>query len=135
MKRQAALAPWSREHQEALVLARRAVLTHAGAEGHAALVEQLLARWDAQLAAHLAAEERRLLPALAAAGAAGPVQRVRQEHASLRSLTARLRAGDSTALSPWGDAMREHVRYEEREVFPLAERVLDLERLAADLMA
>jgi hypothetical protein len=31
--------------------------------------------------------------------------------------------------------MREHVRYEEREVFPLAERVLDLERLAADLMA
>jgi hemerythrin-like domain-containing protein len=135
MKRDPALAGLSREHQEALVLARRAASPDPGAEDAARLVEQLLRRWDAQFEPHFAVEERVLLPALAEAGANEAVHEAQRQHDALRALTARVRAGDHAALPAWGAAMRDHVRFEERELFPLAERVLDLERLGAALNA
>jgi hemerythrin-like domain-containing protein len=129
MKRAAALIELSREHHEALVLARRACTAAPGSDAAVALCEQLLRRWAAQFEPHFAHEEQALLPALEAAGLADAAARVRAEHARLRALAARLRAGDLAALAPWGDAMQAHVRHEERELFPLAERTLDLDRL------
>jgi hemerythrin-like domain-containing protein len=133
MKRDPALAGLSREHQEALVLARRAALPDPGAEDAARLCEQLLHRWDAQFEPHFAVEESVLLPALANAGEASAAREAQRQHDTLRALTARVRAGEHAALPAWGMAMRVHVRFEERELFPLAERVVDLERLGAAL--
>ena len=133
MKRAPALVPLSREHHEALVLARRACEPTREQAEPGTLRAHLLRRWDAQFDAHFAREEAHLLPALAAAGEHAAVQEALQQHATLREAVARLRAGDLRALPAWGDAMREHVRWEERELFPLAERVLDLRTLQAAL--
>lgn len=133
MKRAPALVPLSREHHEVLVLARRACEpSRPGAEPQA-LRLHLLQRWDEQVDAHFEREETHLLPALRAAGAAAPVLEALRQHRVLREAIARLRAGDLDALPAWGEAMREHVRWEERALFPLAERLLDLAGLQAQL--
>jgi hemerythrin-like domain-containing protein len=131
MKRALPLVPLSREHHEALVLARRACEPQRA--DPAALRLHLLARWDAQFADHFATEEATLLPALAAAGCADAASEAAAQHARLRALIATLRAGELDALPAWGAAMREHVQWEERSLFPLAESVLELSALAAGL--
>jgi hypothetical protein len=72
MKRSSPLLGLSREHHEALVLARRAASTLPTSETAHGQREHLLTRWDEQFAPHFAIEEEVLLPALAAAGQAGP---------------------------------------------------------------
>jgi len=126
MKRAGALVPLSREHHEALVLARRACEPHRPDAEPAALRQQLLQRWDAQFEPHFAAEEQVLLPALEQAGSTDAAAQGRRDHARLRALVEQLRQGDLGCLPEWGAAMRAHVQWEERELFPLAERVLDL---------
>lgn len=133
MERVEALRQLSREHHEALVLARRARAT--AAEPHSAATQaqctHLLARWAAQFEPHFALEEQTLLPALARAGQAASVAVALAQHAALRQLVERIRRGDAQALALWGEAMDTHVRFEERTLFPLAQTVLDPAVLAA----
>ena len=129
MKRAPELIPLSREHHEALVLARQAC---AGAEPDT-VREQVLRRWSQQMEAHFAAEEQVLLPALARAGAGEPAAIALHQHAQLRGFVERLQAGDLTALPLWGDAMRRHVQFEERELFALAQQLVELPPLARGL--
>ena len=131
MKSAAELMPLSREHHEALVLARRACEPERA--DPAALREQVLRRWSEHFEPHFAAEEQVLLAALTAAGAGTEASAALQDHEALRALVQRLREGEPGSLTAWGDAMREHVQWEERHLFPLAERLLDLPRLAASL--
>jgi hypothetical protein len=133
MKRAPALVPLSREHHEALVLARRACEPWRPQARPDALRSHLLQRWDAQFEPHFAREEAHLFPALRSVGEEVGVLEAHRQHDVLREAIARLRAGDLDALPSWGEAMREHVRWEERELFPLAERLLDLPALQAQL--
>jgi hemerythrin-like domain-containing protein len=129
MKRAPELIPLSREHHEALVLAR-----HACDSAEADTVrEQVLRRWSQQIEAHFAAEEQVLLPALARAGAGELAAIALHQHAQLRGFVERLRAGDLAALPLWGDAMRRHVQFEERELFALAQELVELPPLARGL--
>ena len=130
MKRSSPLVGLSREHHEALVLARRAAGTPPTSETAPGQREHLLRRWGEQFAPHFAIEETVLLPALVAAGEAGAAAEALAQHLHLRDLVERLHDGDSTALPAWGEAMLAHVRFEERALFPLAERTLDLTSLA-----
>lgn len=131
MKRSQALLGLSREHHEALVLARRASATVDDPHSAAARPqrEHLLTRWAAQFEPHFAIEEQVLLPALLAAGHGLPAAQAQAEHIELRRLIECLRSGEVQALAAWGNAMAAHVRFEERTLFPLAERVLDLTAL------
>ncbi|MDD5325336.1 MAG: hemerythrin domain-containing protein [Polaromonas sp.] len=133
MKRSHALRELSREHHEALVLARHACAVEPGSEAARAQREHLLARWSEQFEPHFAREELVLLPALEASDNAGPAALALAQHNDLRHLVIRLQRGDPQALAAWGDAMRVHVQFEERTLFPLAESVLDLTVLG-DLM-
>ena len=130
MKRSSPLVGLSREHHEALVLARRAAEAPPCSEAAAGQREHLLRRWHEQFAPHFAIEEEVLLPALVAAGEAGPAAEALAQHTELRRLVERLRGGNLGALPAWGEAMLAHVRFEERALFPLAERTLDLTSLA-----
>lgn len=133
MKRAAELAPLSRQHHEALVLARRACdPQRAGAEP-GALRAHLLQRWADHFVPHFGVEERVLLPALAAAGAGDDAAAALQQHTQLRQLMQRIAQGELAALPLWGDAMQRHVKWEEQELFPRAEGLLDLSILAAGL--
>ena len=130
MKRASPLVGLSREHHEALVLARRAAGTPQTSETASGQRQHLLSRWDEQFAPHFAIEEAVLLPALVAAGEAAAAAEALAQHVHLRRLLERVRDGDPTALPAWGEAMLAHVRFEERSLFPLAERTLDLTSLA-----
>jgi len=75
-----------------------------------------------------------LFPALAAAGGQIAVEQALRQHAKLRASIDVLHDDDATALAAWGAAMTEHVRFEDRELFPLAERLLDVGALAPALL-
>lgn len=127
MQRSEALKGLSREHHEALVLARRARATATDPHSDAARAQRhdLLERWAQQFAPHFALEEQTLFPALARAGHSEVVAEALMQHVALRELMERLRQNDALALAAWGNAMDTHVRFEERTVFPMAQAVLD----------
>ena len=131
MKRCDGLAPLSREHHAALVLAKRlAAAQRAPAlrEGLAAAVTDTFAR---ELDPHFRTEEAALLPLLMEAGETELVARTLREHDELRELVRRIRSGDADALWPFGAKLDAHVRFEERKLFPLAEAVLPPQALAS----
>lgn len=132
MKRANALADLSREHHTALVWASRAVRV-ASADGHAAaeVMSALIAVFERELEPHFKIEEAGLLPALHEAGEVALVERTLAEHRQLRATMLRIRDGEAAALAVFGKALQAHVRFEERELFPLAEQRLAPARLAA----
>lgn len=92
-------------------------------------VPDLAARFAAELEPHFRIEEAVLLPALAAAGEETLVRRTLEDHAALRAL-----AADPASGVAFGRRLREHVRFEERELFPACEARLGdatLEAIAA----
>jgi len=114
MKRDPRLVPMSREHHAALRLGRQLV---AGA-GRDALRAQ-----HAELLAHFAEEEVSLLPVLHAHGHVEVAERLCREHHILTTLFASALRGERQAEA--GKALIAHVRFEERELFPLLETLFD----------
>jgi hemerythrin-like domain-containing protein len=126
MRRDPRLRDLSSEHHQALVLARRA--STAPEPQVPETWAEVRRRFDAELAPHFAIEERLMLPALDAAGEAALAARTRADHEALRALL----TGDDDAvarLRAFGALLAEHVRFEERELFPTAEA-----RLPADVL-
>jgi hemerythrin-like domain-containing protein len=127
MKRSAALAPLSRDHQHALDAALRLRRAHSGSIGDA--VAHFAAFFEDEGRHHFEIEERLLLPALPAEDAewADAVRRIREDHAAIRAAAdaaSELSVSDAQAL---GQRIAEHVRFEERVAFGLLERRLDLD--------
>lgn len=126
MKRSLRLQPLSREHHTALSLARRAEKAAAAArvEEIRDMAARAVAGFDGHLKRHFEEEERWLLPALGAAGEQALVERTLADHAALRALLARLGAApDADALGDFARLLQDHVRFEERELFPAFERL------------
>lgn len=123
MKRRPALLQLSRDHHTALVLAKRIAAAHDD-DAIDALIATVPGTFAHELEPHFQAEEGDLLPRLQAAGEAALVARTLDEHRLLRALADRIGAGDRASLAPFGLALHDHVRFEERELFITAERVL-----------
>jgi len=125
MKRDPRVRGLSSEHHHALTLARslerqvRAGGDLGGAAG------ELARRFDAELEPHFRVEEEVLLPALRQAGAVALVERTEADHRALRALAAATRAGRTDGLLSFADQLTDHVRFEERELFPFCEATLD----------
>lgn len=114
MKRDLRLVPLSREHHAALRLGRQLV---AGAGRDA------LQTLHAGLLAHFAEEEVSLLPVLRAHDQDEVAERLCREHRELGTLFASALHGERQAEA--GNALIAHVRFEERELFPLLETLFD----------
>ena len=110
MKRHSRLAQLSREHHTALRLGRHLLAGGAQAELDAELPG---------LEAHFAEEERDLLPLLETDRHRALAERLRAEHAQLRLLFAAALRGSDEAQA--GQALIDHVRFEERELFSVLE--------------
>ena len=129
MKRSEALAVLSRDHHQALAVAlplRRAT---------AASLDDALAGFhdyfDGRGERHFDAEEEVLLPVLREVPDGGEMaDRIVAEHEQLRALAANAASSPDAAVA-LGDALHDHVRFEEREVFPLIERNLGDDELAS----
>jgi len=120
MKRSPALIKLSREHHTALSLALR---IERGGDA-AALQDKVPTIFREELEAHFQEEENSLLPQLLLAGEETLVNRTLAEHRQLRKLVDRIAAGDLASLPAFAEQLRAHVRFEERELFMVAERVL-----------
>lgn len=141
MRRAAALASLSRDHHQALVVAQqlRRATDATAAEARAAF----LAYWTGHGRLHFRLEEELLFPAHAGHGdphdpvilrALGQYAMIRHHADALAAAT----SADHGGLEQLGTELAAHVRLEEREVFPLIERVMperELDALAQALEA
>jgi Hemerythrin HHE cation binding domain len=138
MKRDPALISLSRDHHQALFVAQRLrrATTQTADEARAAF----LAYWEGHGRAHFRLEEEVLLPAYAAHG--NPhhalVAKVLCDHVAIRHRTDELTrdsASTVAVLRELGVRLAEHVRLEERELFPLIEAAMPAAQLAAVAVA
>lgn len=141
MRRSAALAPLSRDHHDALVIAM--ALTRADdatVQSSAKLFADFIIEHEAR---HFALEEALLLPALPAGGRGRLLSgQVLADHRYLRDAAERLRLArvhpTAELVHSLGARLRAHVQLEERELFPYLEESLDskaLEQIGAQLEA
>lgn len=125
MKRFAELRGLSDDHHRALVLAKRAkeTATSENNDGIEELWVEIRREWDAGLAHHFAVEEVHLLPPVRAAGGDALASRIERDHHAIRNYVL---SGpfDEAGLRQFGELLSNHVRFEERELFPFAEAKL-----------
>lgn len=123
MKRNRALVPLSHDHHHALVAARRlrdALNEDAPAE--AAAFSRFFAEESVR---HFREEEEQLFPLVADSEEAKPlITRALLEHQQLHALAGRLANGDQTLIRDVAELLEAHVRFEERKLFPLIERLV-----------
>jgi hemerythrin-like domain-containing protein len=131
MKRHPALAPLSRDHHHALVLAQR--LRRAGAADAGDAATAFLEHWMEEERLHFRLEEEVLLPAYAAYGDPDHPAIVQTliDHVRIRRDVGRLAESvDADLLHEIGGRLVDHVRLEENELFPLIEQTLPEPALA-----
>lgn len=130
MKRSEALQPLSRDHLPALVAAKALRKAEEADSARVAFLEF----WRDHGAGHFRIEEEVLLPqwALYAEVDRPKVNRMLEEHLRIRREALRLAAGEGTLneLQALGERLHDHVRFEERELFPAIEESLSEEQLA-----
>lgn len=125
MKRHPSLEPFSRDHNTGLILARQLGIAAAVAPAVAAFV----AAWRDELKDHFDEEERLLGPLCR------PEEQIRlkEEHDRIRALAAlgEKEALDEAGSRGLGQLLDEHIRWEERVLFPSIEAHASEEDLAA----
>jgi hypothetical protein len=134
MKRSPALVTLSRDHHQALSIAQK--LRRATADTASNARAAFVAYWDRHGRGHFRLEEEILLPAYASHGDSHHpfVARALCDHAAIRARADALlveEAPDPAVLHELGTYLADHVRLEERELFPLIEAALPAARLAA----
>ncbi len=134
MKRCPQLIPLSHEHHTALVLGRRIARC---AEGTGKLsvaqmwqeIEKVFAE---ELDPHFMIEEKFMVPPLAKRSepeVQAALARLHEDHRTLRALVRDTQKHDAENLARFGEMLHEHVRFEERSLFDLAEAHLSVQEL------
>lgn len=127
MKRAKELIPLSREHNRALLLARRARRA-AHSQDPDRIREawrELLEVYRDEMADHFRTEESLLFPIARELGHHSLVDRLLREHAAIRQTLAESHRQTPERLKTLGEVLTQHVRREERELFPILETQLD----------
>ena len=127
MKRDPRLLGLSSQHHRALVLARALAQEPLDWSREKGLA--FGARFDAELEPHFLIEDEVLLPALRRVGATLLAERTEADHAFLRATMVAARNGEGMAARAFGERLGDHVRFEERELFPACEATLSDEVL------
>lgn len=136
IKRDPRLVPLSHDHHTALARARDVTLALDGTveQDLDALAARLSDFFENDLIRHFEQEEKYLLPPFIARVGADHklVQQVQREHAAIRAHAARLKDASlpvAERLQAWGTAIRDHVRFEERELFAAMQQELSEDEL------
>ncbi len=128
MKRSEALTPLSHEHHQALFAAHE-MRSADSVEAARSIFESY---WGGYGEKHFRIEEEVLLPMWARFAEADPehVARVAREHLEVRAAALAIAAGELELADfhRLGEGIHDHVRFEERVLFPLIEADLDAEQ-------
>ena len=135
MKRAPELRGLSEDHQHGLVLARKARKARkaaAGEEGFAAsdVWAEVEAKFKTELEPHFQIEESLIGTILETHGESQLSRRLLDEHKALREF---LIPGPSRAradLGRFGELLEAHIRFEERELFEVAQNTLNRDELS-----
>ena len=129
IERHEALAPFSRDHYNGLVHARRLVKSASGdrVQRHEALAGFLDA-WEREIAPHFRDEERLLVEQMGELVPEPDRRRLLEEHREIEADAARARElrrqadPDTRELREIGERLERHIRWEERSLFELIQR-------------
>lgn len=126
MKRHSALIRYSREHHSALVIAKRAQYAAGNTnDSMVHLASDIAREFECEIKPHFQREECNLLSRLDYKKHHALIEQTLSEHNALCALADRLMAGDVNALNTFGELLVDHVRFEERELFPVIESTFD----------
>jgi hemerythrin-like domain-containing protein len=114
IKRSKQLAPFSREHHDALVFLLRIKQGLKNGTAAAMISEYIHWFWTNNLETHFKQEERLLLPHLPEADKLA--KQLKDEHESIRALIGGQL--DLHAIEQFSNVLNAHIRFEERELFP-----------------
>ena len=133
MKRIPELRDLSEDHHHGLVLAQKAKQAAARGDGRAAaeMWVEVEMQFAAELAPHFLIEETLIAPHLEAAGESAMTRRLYDEHRALRECVQPDGGRTSADLGRFGELLESHIRFEERELFEVAQRRLSPEALIA----
>ncbi|MDT7856517.1 hemerythrin domain-containing protein [Rubrivirga sp. S365] len=131
MNRSAALEPLSHDHHEGLAFVARLRRARRAGEDPAPLAADVGTFWRGHLVPHFEEEEAYVLPVLERGAPDLAAQMVR-EHRAIRALAEAAEAAPAAwdRLDAFADALAGHIRFEEREAFPAAERLASADTLA-----
>lgn len=121
MKRHPSLEAFSRDHNVGLVLGRRLGLAAAlDEESRKEVAQAILRYWNDEMADHFADEEKLLMPLIPTPEIG---RQLLADHRELTGLIERLGRGEIEAglIERTGKRLSEHIRWEERSVFPAIE--------------
>ena len=124
MKRSLALQPLSREHHTALSLAKACARAASSCDEELInkTCRRIIQAFSTELEPHFLIEEQSLLILM---HDAEPLrQRTLADHQQLRELLNGLQQNNAEALGCFGELLYAHVRFEERELFPMLEKLL-----------
>jgi hemerythrin-like domain-containing protein len=125
IKRSEQLAPLSRDHHDGLLFVwklRRGLNNGTPVE---TIREYIGWFWENHLATHFKNEEEILLPYLPNDELA---KRMNDEHKGIKQLIS-FQTKDKESINQLSDLLEKHIRFEERELFPHAEKKLTTEQL------
>lgn len=129
IKRSKELAPLSREHHEGLLFVwkiRQGLKNGTDINTIAAFVQWF---WEADLKRHFQMEEKLLAPLLKSEPL---ITRMIEEHQELEALIhINEQIGDADLLAKIADTVNDHIRFEERVLFPFIEGAITPEQLKA----
>jgi len=133
MKRFPELRDLSEDHHHGLALARKARQAASGGDERvmAEVWAEVEMQFTAELAPHFAIEETLLAPPLDIAGETALTRRLFEEHHALRECVRPGGGRRSAELDRFGELLEAHIRFEERELFDVAQRCLSAEQLGA----
>ena len=133
MKRAPELRDLSEDHHHGLVLAQKAKRAAAGNDARAAaeMWVEVEMQFEAELAPHFRIEETLIAPELEAAGGSALTKRLYKDHGALRECVGSGGGRTPADLGRFGELLEDHIRFEEREFFEVAQKRLSPEALAA----
>jgi len=133
MKRLPELRDLSEDHHHGLVLARRALRASNSAERSVLddVWADVLRHFETTLEPHFHIEESLIAPILEKQGESQLAARLYEEHSALRQLVGTMDGEMADNLRRFGELLEKHIRFEERELFEVAQRVLSADALRA----
>ncbi|GAA0697474.1 hypothetical protein GCM10009104_27220 [Marinobacterium maritimum] len=129
MKRIEELRVLSSDHHRGLVLAKKAhQAADSGLSAEAAWAD-LEAAFNAELEPHFQVEEQTLIEPLRALGEDTLVAQLEREHAQLRGCFSPEQPRGFDELKHFGELLKAHIRFEERELFEVVQARFSPEQL------